>query len=264
MQGLLCRDTQTIPATAESGYFRKLMEAYVFGLLVWQKETTFYFDSPEEYIALNKQMVGTYLQHLRKRYGQDKIIVQKEPKLTIYFPEVMQLVDDAKFIVMVRDPRDAVSSEMRRLQKLCDMHQKKYVRDIKACIHTYLEAYNRLFENRDSLKERLLFIGYEELVRQPQKALHKIRGFTGLEMAIDTSGGWETTRAQELSSASPLDGQPISDSSIERYKDYLTDNELGVLMNVKDRINALFGFNVYCAEPAAPVERTQEPYGSEI
>jgi len=249
IQGLICSDEKTIPATAESGYFRKLMEAYIFGLLVWQKETDFYFDSVEEYIALNRKSVGAYFEHLEKRYGAEKIIVQKEPKLTVYFPEIMQLVDDCKFIVMVRDPRDAIASEKVHMQKLYESHQKKHSHNIKESVNTYLNTYNRLFENKKILASNMLFIHYEHVVRTPRQVLQKLRDFTSLKLTIDpTTQGWETTRDKRLSSASVLDGKPISDASIGRYKENLTESETDTLMKIKEKVNSLFGFNVYLAD----------------
>ncbi|PHV62810.1 sulfotransferase [Cyanobacterium aponinum] len=113
MQAILCSDSSTFPFTKESIYLYSLVYSYIEGRQLWNLHVDDYFDSLEDYVNFNKNIIAEYIYHIKDRWGWDKEIIQKSPLMTTIFPELSYLmngIEPAKFIVMLRDPRDTIAS----------------------------------------------------------------------------------------------------------------------------------------------------------
>jgi len=113
MQGIICSDPAAFPVTQEASYLTALLHAYDH-LLMLPKRIDDYFGTREHFTEYHRQTVTRYLDHICGRFGRDKLIVQKDPQLTLYFHHLAGFVARSRFIVMVRDPRAAVASQIRR------------------------------------------------------------------------------------------------------------------------------------------------------
>lgn len=232
IQGIICSDEKAFPVTKESSYFRCLISPYEYGKRIWGIHTNDYFDTLYDFKKFHKELINKYLNHIRDRWGHDKQIVQKEPTMTLYFPEILELVENSLFIVMIRDPRDTISSQIVRHTESIG---ENYKRNVQGLLNEYFNRYNRLLTNKQIFDNQLLFVQYEQLINQTDLVLDRLRKFTGLKLAIDPrEDTWAAKRDLNNESYSPLDGKPLSNKSIGNYKNILTDQEISLIEQFRD------------------------------
>jgi len=243
MQGIVCSDEHTFPVTQESKYLYVLVESYLRGIRLWQDEESImqdYFDTLGGYFTFHQQLINAYFAHIKKRWGQDKVIVQKHPLMTEVFSELAQFDKDSRFIVMVRDPRDAIASQIKW------QGAKEAERDINHYIQHFAIRYVRLQQDKALFGNRLLFVQYEKLLTETDVTMAALREFTGLELPIDpTQEGWQSKRSKEISTHSPLDNKSLSPTSIGKHAEILTEKEINTILEVKDQLNQAVGLNIF-------------------
>ena len=173
------------------------------------------------------------------------MIVQKQPVMTEYFPELLELIPASKFLVMVRDPRDAIASQIVRHADTPLGEE----RDVLQYLDDYLKRYTRVNAYRKKFGDRLLFVPYELLVSVTDKVLPAIRKHTSLDIPWDCkTSTWVSKRPPDDESASPLDGKTISNTSVGNFKGVLTDEEITEIEASRSRLNKLFGFDLFLAD----------------
>ena len=243
MQGIICSDPRAFPVTKEASYFRGLVAAYDLGAGLWRSNTDDFFDSKEAYLGFHRELIQAYLEHVRKRFGPDLEVVLKEPRLTCYFPRLLELVEGSRFIVMVRDPRDAIASQFVKISK---NHPRSPRLDARVLLGEYIEFYRAVLAARAAFEDRLLFVRYEEFVTNPAPIMTGLRRVTGLALPIDPrSEGWETRRAPGQNTWTPLDGKPVASTSIGRYRQVLHDEALQYIEKHRTQMEDSFGFSVF-------------------
>ena len=240
MHGQICKSEETIEVTKESSYLRALMEAHDLGSQWFSIHTDDYFDTQDEFSTFHAELLNHYFEHVAKRFGPNQRIVQKEPRMTAYFPELAQAMPNAKFIYMLRDPRDIIASQMTRSQKNGSQM------NVGADITRFVTTFQRLYQNKELLKDRLLFVRYEALALEPAETLKGVFEFLGLPWGPQMEEtSWTTKRASRDESASALDGQAIQASSIGRYLSVLPDTLITELNKQKDYLTQIVGASCY-------------------
>lgn len=240
MHGQICKSTETIQVTKECSYLRSLVEAYELGLRWFQAHTDDYFETTDDLTRFHQGLIENYLGHVAARFGSDGRIVQKEPRLSPYFPELAYLMPNAKFIYMVRDLRDIIASQFTR-------HQKSNTQfDVAAEISQFISTHQRIMSVPNLLQNRLLFVRYEALATEPLETLRIVFDFLGLpwENAMEETS-WATKRARFADSASELDGKPISSTSIGRYSSVLNSALNEEFERERENLKNTIGFDCY-------------------
>jgi len=244
MQGIICSDRKAFPVTRECTYLSGLIAVYKNEKDIWSIHTHDYFDSKKHFREYHRRIILDYMEHIRSRWGAG-LIVQKQPVMTAYFPELLELISASKFLVMVRDPRDAIASQIVRH---ADTSSGKE-REVHRYLTDYLKHYIRVIHCRKKFGDRLLFVPYELLVNATGKVLPAIRKHTSLDIPWDRkTSTWISKRPADDESASPLDGQMISNTSVGNYKGVLTVEEIMEIEESRDSLNKLFGFDLFLAD----------------
>ncbi len=112
LQGILCSDDLSNPLIAEAEYLRQLVETYCNGRRRFDFGLKDYFADPEEFCRFQSSWIRAFLEQTLRRYPPASHLVLKEPHLTRFFPDLWELIPEAQFIVLVRDPRDTLLSMM--------------------------------------------------------------------------------------------------------------------------------------------------------
>ena len=242
LQTLLCQDETVNPLIGEAKYLRHLLVAYRFGKMNFSTETKDYFHDPAAYRLFNRNLLSLFLEQTRALYPRASHLVLREPHLTMYFPDLHELVPDALFICIVRDPRDAVASMIDVGEKLTAGGQAQDAmarlfasRRIDAICAHYLSFYAPAFAARsETFRRRCAFVRYEDLVQRPAEYLGRLRALTGLALAncdparapdtgrVDYSAAGDYQRAWNT----PLSGSKVEDSQIGRYRNVLQPGEV--------------------------------------
>lgn len=99
------------------------------------------------------------------------VIIDKQIKYIYHLRRVMQLMPDAKFVVLVRDYRDVIAAWQRR--KLGQSQTTAFLAKV------WQIAYSQVLPFLTRQDPRFMLVRYEDLVRQPQETLIRICSFVG-------------------------------------------------------------------------------------
>ena len=164
--------------------------------------------------------------------GEKKIYIDKNPQYTFYINELKEIDPNAKFIMLVRDYRDNVLSRMEK------PHNK-----------TDHPAYNA-FRNRFYLKElakrkgieNSILIYYEDLVKSPETEIKKICNFLSIPFDYKMFEFDKTQYSNLTVKRSDMNefiskhfsnlGKPITDSSVGKWKNKMSKNDLELVESI--------------------------------
>ncbi len=244
LASILCSDPSANPMIAEVQYLTQMVRSYRWGKKFFTEFLNDTFETPDDFKQFNQHWVGDYLKRTRERFSPCTHLVLKNPEMTRMFPEVHELIDDAKFLVIVRDPRDTIVSIMEVARKQLEAGQKTELteirNDMKQMSILYISYYARFFENFvPSLKINTLLLRYEDLVSDVSGVVAEIARFTDLRLTdFDPDADWRRTsinyeRRKDNPVLSPwrteLLGKPISSQAIGRFRERLTRDQVAII-----------------------------------
>ena len=158
LTSILCSDPSTNPKIGEVQYLTRMVGSYRWGKQVFSEFLGDTFETPDDFKQFNQHWLGDYLKRTRERFAPCTHLVLKNPEMTQVFPEVHELIDDVKFLVMIRDPRDTIVSIMEVARKQLEAGQK-----------------TQFTEMRNDMQQMSTLYGsyYERLLRKPIPSLKK-------------------------------------------------------------------------------------------
>jgi hypothetical protein len=116
-----------------------------------------------------------------------KLLSEKTPENVRVFPELVELLPNSKFIMVVRDPRAIVSSMLqvgRRASKK-GVKVQEFTRNVDAAINYIKRCMDAGFKAAANSPDHVLTVAYENVVRDPQAETKKICEF--LEISWDAA-----------------------------------------------------------------------------
>lgn len=246
---ILCASPEVHPLLSETVPVRIIVEAYERAATHFKKFPGIHFDSLAEIQSLFSKTLADFVRHIGEKY-QTGVCVFRAPILTKTLPEIAALLRyqgiDARFLCLVRDPRDTVLSlkewNRKRLasEKPPIMKGRQSYPDLA---HFYMSYYARLLKEKDNI-QNLKFIRYESLITDTQNQVAEIAGFTGLDLsAYNPQAAWTRTEV-DLSDKNPnvsecitdLYGKGISSDSLGKHKDILSPKEAVAVLKICRRI----------------------------
>lgn len=245
VQTILCQDPSVNPLIQEAKYLRHLMTAYRFGKAQFKTETKDYFKDMDSYLEFNKTIVRSFVKNARTLFPKAQHLALREPHLTMLFPDLAELMPRAKFICVVRDPRDVVASMIQVGERLGKegisqepMARLFISRDVPALCRHYVSFYApSLKSKKPGLRRRMLLVKYEDLVTAPEPQLDKLRKFTGIPLKNFDAGQDPDTGRVDYSKidkyrkawATEEYSQKITDARVGSYKKVLSDAEVAAV-----------------------------------
>ncbi|ROT99262.1 sulfotransferase [Marinobacter sp. R17] len=233
LQRLLCSHPSANEKVKEASYLRTLMAAYKFGRDDFENDTRDYFGDIGFFRQFNRTLVESVLLNvadLQNQHRDDPIdtVIVKEPHLTMYFPELHELLPESVFILIARDPRDIIASMIEVGEKLRKQGQKHFFqsRDIKQLSQHMKSFYAPSLNHTDpAFRQSLVTLKYEELVSDVEAFIHFAKANLGLDLVNDIAeknearakyGAWRTRQWYSNANA----------DSVGRYRDVLSDAEI--------------------------------------
>lgn len=258
LTSVLCSGPATNPVIAEVQYLKRKLDAYAWGRKNFSSFLKDTFGDLEDFDSFTGREIGEYLDRTRRRWQPCEHLVLKNPEIIQYFPELDELVEDAKFIVTVRDPRDTVLSMREVARKQRDQGTvttlTKMNDGLEALSKFYNAYYFRLLRGDFAkLRPRLTVVRYEDLVSRTPQVIRDLAEFSGLHLGeFDPASAWQRT-AQDYAAlrrdphhgawTTELYGKAVSDQSIGRFRDAFSRAEIKAVEDQCQDIMRLFRYD---------------------
>ncbi|NIK12507.1 sulfotransferase family protein [Alkalibacillus almallahensis] len=127
-----------------------------------------------------RALINTFFENFLEQNNASRV-VEKTPHNVLIMQELANILPDSKFIHIVRDGRDVVSS-------LIDMEWKDssgetiwYVKNVENATKYWVQVVEQGLKSAESsiLKDRIKLIKYEDLILNPQNTMEDILKFLG-------------------------------------------------------------------------------------
>ncbi len=235
LQLLLCQLERTNPMLRDATYLRGLVTLYEAAVEDLANDTGYYFDDVGDLQSFHAGLVKTFLERQLSRFPGAEHLVLKDPPLTRLFPQLFELVPTARFVLIVRDPRDAIASMITVGEKMKAAGQRHLFQDRNPLqLSEYLKGHYRpCFHSPDAaFRKRTLLVKYEDVVHRPELVMSRLSAFTGLAFEFDPAsppdtGAVDYSKVEEKHRCWHTDrfGKAVDASSVGRYQKILTSGE---------------------------------------
>jgi hypothetical protein len=260
LQKLVCTADECHPMIGECVFVTEQLNAYnnlLGNFDVWMSD---YFGSRENYALFTRNILSRFFDETRKRLSNPATLVLKQPTLTSRFPLLGTWFENARFIVIVRDPRDTIASviQVNERQKRAGVTQGqvRIGRDIKILSRYFKSYYLNVLDRNNPVRDRTMFVRYEELMKDASKECARIAEFCSLsfnDQKIGNLGEVKTaspymdpeTRKKRTTGAafwSDLYNKDLSTSRIGTHRQVLTNTEILQVQELCSDFNRAFRY----------------------
>lgn len=159
-----------------------------------------------------------YTEHGRQNNREFQIWGEKSPINTVYLQYIYPAFDDCKYIFLLRDGRDVVSSMVKNNNRPLTFAIWKW--------NYSIQQYKWLKKRHPESKIHI--IKYEKLVHQPEYTLKKLTDFLGVRYSnkmLDYQDNAEYLGVEEKPHHKKIQNT-LSDDSIGKWKHRLTDRQI--------------------------------------
>ena len=160
LQRILCSSPGSIPVVGECQYLTQQFYVYHQALKQFELFHGDFFSSKATVEEFTKGIISNFLVLTRQRYAPATTLVLKHPELTKFFPRLAEWFGHAKFVVIVRDPRDTIASMLevtsRQRENDVDFFMTRFGRDMRKFSHYYKSIYAPIFRKHRDAQEQLI------------------------------------------------------------------------------------------------------------
>ncbi|MBL4907472.1 MAG: sulfotransferase [Sneathiella sp.] len=233
LQHTLCSTPSTNDMMFECHHLTSHVKTYAQWRNKSDRALADFFDGLEELKGFTKIQLDSLLTSIHRQQHSPRDLILKHPELTPLFPAVAELLPNAKFVIMVRDPRDVVSSMLVVAEKQKKLGRSSNMvaaqRDMKKLTHIFLSFYQSVQYLMKVARNRVMFVKYETLVTDPDQFFPDLSAFTGLDFStFNKDADWVYTRLRGKNDSfdTKIRGRSISKDSIGNYKSSLSNEEI--------------------------------------
>jgi hypothetical protein len=195
------------------------------------------------------EIIRSYECATRAQFPDSKSIIFKNPEYCFHIDNLIELTDDSRFIISVRDPRDQVTSEFEVGQRQLARgwpNAASASRDMSAFARTLNAYYAPVLASAANHPDRFIFIRYEELIRNFAATLSRLNAFTGMNRnQFDPTKPWPRMHAdigQDAPSYTRFYQQPFEPARIGRYRLVLSSDEISQVERETTDLMSRFGY----------------------
>ena len=249
LQIMLCQCAGTNPFIGEAEHFFGLFKLYDDVLKDFERKTAYYL-TRDELTAYHTGLALDYLERIRAKFEGNPRLVLKAAWWSNYMPHMAEMIPNARFIVIVRDPLDIAASYMDAGKRgEARTGENRFPPEHLPMIsHDIARQYAAIFTNRKKFGERLQAIKYESLVRQ-RVDLSVLGDFLSLPGLADVSeqqdsGLVDFDQVRGGHFFSELWGKELSAERIGRHKEVLSQAQIATVNNATRALREQFGYGL--------------------
>ena len=188
---------------------------------------------PEEERSLARTISEVYMTYGVQHFPKAVMWGDQSPRHTFYLPWILRVFPQAKFVHLLRDGRDVISSMVER-------HGSDYLEHGTFRWQTSIRRVAAL--KKRVISDQFLEIRYEHLVSDPENTLQKISQFIDIEYSLRMLEYWNlsSTVEHKVFAYHRNIGKPVSTNSIGRWRERLTnDQQHYVMTKIAEQLNNL-------------------------
>jgi len=160
----------------------------------------------------------------------------KRPAYSGFIEPLLAMFPDAQYVNIVRDPRGAVASQLGLGWDAADVAVPAATARWEGAIARTDQAARRL------RPDQLLDVRYEDLVADPRAELGRILAFAGLPAGDVVETMISGERQFRFGDAHELAAEPVTTSSIERWRERLSAQEIALVEHAAAALMDRFGY----------------------
>ena len=231
---LMCTHPTANQPTKEASYLRTLLQAYRHGRNDFDNDTQDYFGSFDFFKKFNQTIVESVLQNMAELNSKTPdaevdTVITKEPHMTMFFPELHELLPEAFFVLIVRDPRDIIASMVdvgERMKREGGSHffQNRDMKQLSNHVKSFYAPNLNLKE--PGFRNQLTIVRYEALVSDPDEFIATARSQLGLDLHEDIGQKAKEERAKFRPWQTDQFLKGPNERSVGRYREVLTAGEV--------------------------------------
>ena len=245
LHALICTSASTNPFIPEYHYLYHLVSAYVQALHMFGVGSDSAFPSAAAFAEHHFRHVRETLRQGWRTVGSPSAFTFKHCSLTPHIELLAEHVPDMRFVVIVRDPRDAMASFVRAVRKQSGQADLLPMPLIEKGIDIFNAYYGHVIAvAAGDAAGRLLCVRYEDLVAG--KGIERLRRFLGFP-DIDPDRLWQRASFdigadyKDFHMFSELWGKPLSSDNVGRYAEVLPHDIAEMVKERTGTIDLLFG-----------------------
>jgi LPS sulfotransferase NodH len=133
----------------------------------------------QEFVSILRDYAYRLLSPVLERLAPAELFIEKTPSHALFISEIRELLPEARFIHIVRDPRDVVASLLAAAKTWGSDWAPK---SATAAAEMWVEHVHAVKEAARNLsKDKFHEVSYEELSRFPEETLKNVSKFLGLD-----------------------------------------------------------------------------------
>jgi hypothetical protein len=245
------------PLLAESQYLGALLDLDRHWRPQFDLFLADYFETPGDFEAFSRETCTRFIAIARHRYPDARPLVLKHPESTRHFSTLARWFPAARFVVMVRDPRDTVASMLAVGARLAAGGERgslaAFGRSMEKFCHLFRSYYAGPLRETASFGKRMLILRYEDLVTNRNDVIGELARFAGVEIDLarladadfwQERSNWAKQRNNDYSGAfwSPEWIREMSGAKVGRYRERLAAAEIAEIERHCADFAKLFGY----------------------
>lgn len=175
-------------------------------------------------------------------FEKEKIqyIVDKNPRYTLFIDRLAEIFTEGKFIRIIRDPRDNITSHVKFTRKKVGLLSNKWL------------AYNTHFDNLAKKNpSRFATFKFEDLVIDKLSFFNDFEKFTGINSLVDLEEKrlsfkeeFEAKFSDSLKEQHQASVKPLDPKKIGHYKQKLSTNQIKTIESVSFPYAERYGYQI--------------------